>query len=206
MRHAERIERSAAERVPGADAGKRTPHPPSAGTGRALDPVVRRELEHGLGHSFAEVRIHADPAGDATARAWGARAMTMGADVFFQEGEYQPASAAGLELLAHELAHVVQHGHGGAAPPWLVSEAQDPAEAEARSAAAAVRAGGQASIVGSATAVVARSEEEKSPGAIAGTIGTLLGFPRKAGLDRAFGGDWGRAFGPHLGPRDDGQR
>jgi|GEM_PF-3178213 len=37
-----------------------------------------------------------------------ARAFTTGQDVFFRQGEYQPGSRSGQELIAHELTHVVQ--------------------------------------------------------------------------------------------------
>src|SRR5437763_1728429 len=38
-----------------------------------------------------------------------ARAYTMGRDIVFGRGQYRPDTAAGRHLLAHELAHVVQH-------------------------------------------------------------------------------------------------
>jgi hypothetical protein len=37
-----------------------------------------------------------------------ARAFATGNDIFFKEGEYNPSSRGGQELLAHELTHVVQ--------------------------------------------------------------------------------------------------
>ena len=39
-----------------------------------------------------------------------ARAFTTGKDVFFKQGEYNPGSRGGQELIAHELTHVVQQG------------------------------------------------------------------------------------------------
>ncbi|HEX8243285.1 MAG TPA: DUF4157 domain-containing protein, partial [Longimicrobium sp.] len=39
-------------------------------------------------------------------------AYTVGRDVVFAEGRYQPATAEGRRLLAHELAHVLQQGGG----------------------------------------------------------------------------------------------
>ncbi|MBE8991324.1 DUF4157 domain-containing protein [Nostoc sp. LEGE 12450] len=41
-----------------------------------------------------------------------ARAFTTGEDVFFRQGEYNPGSQGGQELLAHELTHVVQQNGG----------------------------------------------------------------------------------------------
>ena len=44
----------------------------------------------------------------ALARAVSARAFTVGSDIFFAPGEYQPGTRDGDELIAHEVAHVVQ--------------------------------------------------------------------------------------------------
>ena len=84
-----------------------------AGPGIPLPEEVRRKMERAFGTDFSEVRIH--PA-DEAATAVGARAFTRGADIHFAPGEYDPASPMGLELLGHELAHVVQQAQGRVAP------------------------------------------------------------------------------------------
>jgi hypothetical protein len=56
--------------------------------------------------------VHTDARSDALNRALEARAFTTGQDIFFRSGEYDPGSAAGQALLAHELAHVVQQHDG----------------------------------------------------------------------------------------------
>lgn len=71
--------------------------------------VTRAGFERRLGHSFANVRIHADARAAASARELGARAFTVGSDIVFATGEYEPATLAGQTLLAHELAHVAAH-------------------------------------------------------------------------------------------------
>ncbi len=76
--------------------------------GVALADADRRFYEARMGHDFGDVRIHTGAAADDSARHIGARAFTLGRDVAFANGEYQPASAAGRHLLAHELTHVVQ--------------------------------------------------------------------------------------------------
>ena len=44
-----------------------------------------------------------------------ARAYTLGSDIAFARGEYRPRdSHAGQLLIAHELAHTLQQGHGDA--------------------------------------------------------------------------------------------
>lgn len=96
------------------------PAPPSvratlAGPGRALDAASRAWFEPRLGADLGAVRIHADAAGDRSARAIGARAYAAGAHIAFAAGEYAPHTPAGRHLLAHELAHVLQQGGGAAA-------------------------------------------------------------------------------------------
>lgn len=59
-------------------------------------------------HDFSGVRIHTGATAAESAREISARSYAVGNDIVFAPGEYQPSSATGRELLAHELAHVVQ--------------------------------------------------------------------------------------------------
>ena len=54
------------------------------------------------------VRIHTGTQAAASARAVNARAYTVGNDIVFNSGQYQPQSFEGRHLLAHELTHVAQ--------------------------------------------------------------------------------------------------
>jgi hypothetical protein len=65
-------------------------------------------MEPRFGHDFSRVRIHSDAKAAESARAFGARAFTVGTDIAFAEGEYRPDTKAGQQLLAHELTHTVQ--------------------------------------------------------------------------------------------------
>ncbi len=76
--------------------------------GRPLEPAARRTMEGCFGYDFSDVRVHDDERAAATARALDAAAFTVGADVVFGTGRYEPSGAEGGRLLAHELAHVVQ--------------------------------------------------------------------------------------------------
>jgi hypothetical protein len=76
--------------------------------GRPLDAAARAQLEAGLGHDFSRVRVHADQKAADSARSVGAHAYTVGTNVVFGEGQYAPATTAGMKLLAHEMTHVVQ--------------------------------------------------------------------------------------------------
>ena len=78
------------------------------GGGSSLPSDTRDFFQSRLGHDFSRVRIHADARAQSLAGQLGARAMTLGQDILFGQGEYQPDAAAGRHLLAHELTHVVQ--------------------------------------------------------------------------------------------------
>jgi len=67
-------------------------------------------MESALGVDLGAVRIHTDTQAGTLSRQLSARAFTTGSDVFFGSGEYQPGTASGRHLLAHELAHTVQQG------------------------------------------------------------------------------------------------
>ena len=64
----------------GRDGASRTP------SSRSLEPVV--------GSPLNDVRVHTDDHAAALARAVSARAFTVGSDIFFGSGEYQPRHAA----------------------------------------------------------------------------------------------------------------
>jgi len=76
--------------------------------GRPLEPRTRRMMEARFGVDFSSVRIHDDASAAATAAGIDAAAFTLGEDVVFGAGRYDPSNPAGRRLLAHELAHVVQ--------------------------------------------------------------------------------------------------
>ena len=90
---------------------------PALGSGRPLEPPVRDFMESRFSHDFGSVRVHTGPGPAAAAQSLDALAFTAGPDVVFAEGRYQPETADGRKLLAHELAHVVQQGEGAAAGP-----------------------------------------------------------------------------------------
>ena len=89
--------------------------------GRPIDPSTRRAMEARFGYDFSSVRVHDDARSAATAAGIDAAAFTVGEDVVFGTGRYDPSSPAGRRLLAHELAHVVQQAgqRGGAGGPLI---------------------------------------------------------------------------------------
>jgi hypothetical protein len=132
------VRRMLAQRAASAEGGEVDPEVEGAirgarGGGQALDPSTRGAMEAAFGADFGGVRLHTGAQADTLSRALGARAFTTGSDVFFREGELAPGTAAGRELLAHELTHVVQQGGSGSAvqPKLVVGPADDEYEREA---------------------------------------------------------------------------
>jgi hypothetical protein len=80
--------------------------------GRPLNPSTREFMESRFGHDFSHVRVHADGRAAESARAVNALAYTVGRNVVFGAGQYQPGTSEGKRLLAHELAHTVQQSNG----------------------------------------------------------------------------------------------
>jgi len=77
-------------------------------SGRPLDSSTRQFMETRYGHDFSEVRVHTNRQAALSAQAVSARAYTVGQNIVFGWGQYNPSRREGLHLLAHELAHVIQ--------------------------------------------------------------------------------------------------
>ena len=78
------------------------------GDGNFLPERVREPIEEVFGTDFSKVRIHTDAVSHRQNQALKANAFTMGQDIFFREGAYNPGNNQGRELLVHELTHVMQ--------------------------------------------------------------------------------------------------
>jgi hypothetical protein len=72
----------------------------------ALPPATRVWANRAFGFDFSRVRVHANDEAAERARAFNARAFTVGADIYVDRAELTARRAP--RLLAHELAHVVQ--------------------------------------------------------------------------------------------------
>lgn len=80
--------------------------------GEPLEAAVAADMSARLGTDLSDVRIHRDAAASESARAVNANAYTVGSDIVFQSGQYDPSGPAGQRTLAHELTHVVQQRQG----------------------------------------------------------------------------------------------
>jgi hypothetical protein len=108
------------------------------GGGHGMDHGTRSRMESAFGADFSSVRVHTDNRADTLSQSLSARAFTTGRDVFFRQGEYNPGTSSGRELLAHELTHVVQQNGDGIQRKMTVSEPGDAQEVEADRVAQAV--------------------------------------------------------------------
>lgn len=80
--------------------------PDSAGV--PLPVLLRTDLEAAFAADLGAVRVHRDEAGARAARAFSARAFATGAHIYFDRGRFRPDAPGGRELIAHEIAHVLQ--------------------------------------------------------------------------------------------------
>jgi outer membrane protein OmpA-like peptidoglycan-associated protein len=88
--------------------------PSVAGAGRPLSSSERAPLEPYFRRDLSMVRVHTDADSARSAEEMGAKAFTYGNDVAFGPGQFAPHSAAGRELLAHEVTHTAQQAQAGA--------------------------------------------------------------------------------------------
>jgi hypothetical protein len=91
--------------------------------GSPLDAGLQRKMGKAMGADFSGVKVHTDSQSDKLNRSLSSRAFATGPNLFFKQGEYNPGSKTGQELIAHELTHVVQQ-NGGSIKRKLDKESQ----------------------------------------------------------------------------------
>lgn len=105
-------------------------------SGRPLPGALRKRLEVALKADLSGVRIHDGSVSDEAAREIHANAFTLGKDIHFARGKFDPGSPQGQELIAHEVAHAVQGGHVSDFSNATISTPGDSREVEAHQFAA----------------------------------------------------------------------
>jgi hypothetical protein len=130
--------------------------------GHPLDADVRGKMEAAFGQDFSQVHIHNDAEAARLSDTVNARAFTVGQDVAFATGEYQPGTSPGDALIAHELAHVVQQSHAnirsdGHQADSTYDALEDDAERAAKETAVTTRGGRAGHDAGSTAAPRMRS-------------------------------------------------
>ena len=110
----ERIQRHTGQATEGKDTAPPSVDSVLASPGSPLGPALRQDMEQGFGHDFSRVRVHSDAAAGQSAREVNAHAYTVGHNVVFGAGRYEPGTHEGRRLIAHELTHVVQQSDAAA--------------------------------------------------------------------------------------------
>ena len=147
--------------------------------GRPLDANTRAFMEPRFGHDFSGVRVHTDPRAAESAEAVNAQAYTVGSDVVFAPGQYQPTTEAGNAVLAHELSHVVQQDGVSGQAAGTISHPSDSSEREADAVAGNVLRSEPVAVTQAPSATLqtlSLEEGLKIGGAIAGGAAVLGGI------------------------------
>jgi hypothetical protein len=149
------------------------------GVGQPLDAGTLAFMESRFQHDFGDVRLHTGPKAHKSAMEYGAKAYTVGNHITFGKGRYSPHTLAGKQLIAHELAHVIQQSRNGPEPP-LDGKASH--ESSAHDAATlAISTEGPITVSGATGIGVAREADDElnfdeafkeSPGTVSATTGT----------------------------------
>jgi Domain of unknown function (DUF4157) len=80
------------------------------GNGSPMGRGIKLEMENSFGADFSSIRIHTDSNAVSMCQEMKAQAFTNGSDIYFNKGKYNPNSAVGKQLIAHELTHTIQQG------------------------------------------------------------------------------------------------
>ncbi len=78
------------------------------GGGNSMPKSTKSFMESRFGANFSNVNIHTGNYVSQVSSQLNAQAFTVGNNIYFNEGRYQPESSDGKHLLAHELTHVMQ--------------------------------------------------------------------------------------------------
>ena len=129
-------ERLQTKRVQASDTGQ-IAAPPSvhevlAALGQPLDPTTRGFVEPRFGHDFSKVRVHSGAAAKRSARDVSAQAYTVGHNIVFGAGRFEPGTHEGRRLLGHELTHVLQQSRSAGNVPPLQRDGPKPGSTAAK--------------------------------------------------------------------------
>lgn len=131
------------------------------GSGTALPAAQRAKFEASLGTDLSGVRVHTDDAASSAAASVNARAFAAGQNIAFGTGQYQPGTAKGDKLLAHEVAHTVQQSGSAKTGAVHTTQAGDSVERQADTAADAMVSGRPAELSSAPFAIARKGMDEE---------------------------------------------
>ena len=97
----------------------------ASGAGDRLPDSVQTNFSRKFQRDLSQVSVHHDAAASHSVDRVGASAFARGSDLFVRQGAYQPYTAQGQALLAHELAHVVQQAGARSSAAGRASSSED---------------------------------------------------------------------------------
>jgi len=130
----------------------------SAGGGEPLPSGLKERFESAFATDFSDVRIHR---GSTQATSVGATAFARGSDIHFAPGRFDADSQSGLDVLGHELTHIVQQRAGRVTVPQNRGanvNVDRALEAEADLLGARAARGERVSVQGSAARLMQRAD------------------------------------------------
>jgi hypothetical protein len=171
--------------------------------GQSLDASTRAFMEPRFGRDFSRVRVHTDARAAASALAVNAQAYTVGSDIVFAPGQYEPHTSAGRHLLGHELAHVRQQGENTINRSSLeLDHPESRAELEARATADALMRDEPVKATGGNAGIAPVVHRSILGGIVGGLLGAGAGIALGASLGpigAIIGGIAGFALGAIIG-------
>ncbi len=84
----------------------------ASGSGKNMDSQTNSFMSGSFGADFSQVKIHTGTEAAGLNRELNANAFTIGRDIYFNAGKYEPETESGKHLLAHELTHTLQQNAG----------------------------------------------------------------------------------------------
>jgi hypothetical protein len=124
------------------------------GGGSPLSNSTRAFFEPRFGADFSHVRVYTDSRATQTASSINAKAFTVGHNIAFGTGQYTPESREGMQVLAHELTHVVQQNGSQVQPAQPRATGQAPQVAPAVEPEVETKRGSEGPDTGFSTSVV----------------------------------------------------
>ncbi len=112
-----RLEQPDSSGLPLSEQAEQSVRRANAGGSHRLSQAERGFYESRMGYDFSKVRIHHSSEANQAAKSIGARAFTIGNNIYFASGEYNANSKNGRHLMAHELTHTIQQNRVATAAP-----------------------------------------------------------------------------------------